>query len=496
VRRILIISERFRKFFLGLPFGLVLVLPAISVLTLPAANPEPASSPNGKLVAVYAPQATFSVPTQDRNGQSYVGLMDILQPLGTLSSKTDGNKLKLRFGKADAEFKDGSTTAKIRGKSLDVGAPLVVENGRVLVPMASLLTLLPKITDMPVDLHAASRRLFMGGVSTRFSAQVIKAPAGRLVLTFSSPVNPTIASEPGQLRLTFQHDPLLSNGAATLTFDDKTIPALNYREDNGAAEIGVQGTVPLLARFSADRKTITVEPVNQAVAQMPHPATGAGTTAPPATSSLPTIAASVPGALVPPVRVTVIIDAGHGGSERGAALSDNLAEKDVTLSFARTLQRVLQSSGVSATLLRDSDVNLTLEQRAISANGSRAQFYISIHATSMGTGTKIYTSLLPPRSQENRGPFLPWGSAQSSYAAVSQNLAASLTAELIRNSLSARSLSAPLPPLNHIACAAIAAEIAPSGTDVTQLNSAAYQEQVANALSAGIVAAQKSQVTQ
>jgi N-acetylmuramoyl-L-alanine amidase len=145
-------------------------------------------------------------------------------------------------------------------------------------------------------------------------------------------------------------------------------------------------------------------------------------------------------------------------------------------------------------------VNLTLEQRAISANGSRAQFYISIHATSMGTGTKIYTSLLPPRSQENRGPFLPWGSAQSSYAAASQNLAASLTAELIRNSLSARSLSAPLsaplPPLNHIACAAIAAEIAPSGTDVTQLNSAAYQEQVANALSAGIVAAQKSQVTQ
>jgi len=478
VRRILIISERFHKLFLGLPFGLILVLPAISVLTLPAANPVPASSPNGKLVAVYAPQATFSVPTQDRNGQSYVGLMDILQPLGTLSSKTDGNKLKLRFGKADAEFKDGSTTAKIRGKSLDVGAPLVVENGRVLVPMASLLTLLPKITDMPVDFHAAARRLFMGGVSTRFSAQVIKAPAGRLVLTFSSPVNPTIASEPGQLRLTFQRDPL------------------NYREDNGAAEIGVQGTVPLLARFSADRKTITVEPVNQAVAQMPHPATGAGTTAPPATSSLPTIAASVPVALVPPVRVTVIIDAGHGGSERGAALSDNLAEKDVTLSFARTLQRVLQSRGVSATLLRDSDVNLTLEQRAISANGSRAQFYISIHATSMGTGTKIYTSLLPPRSQENRGPFLPWGSAQSSYAAVSQNLAASLTAELIRNSLSARSLSAPLPPLNHIACAAIAAEIAPTGTDVTQLNSAAYQEQVANALSAGIVAAQKSQVTQ
>ena len=37
-----------------------------------------------------------------------------------------------------------------------------------------------------------------------------------------------------------------------------------------------------------------------------------------------------------------------------------------------------------------------------------------------------------------------------------------------------------------IACAAIAAEIAPSGTDITQLNSAAYQEQVANALSAGI----------
>jgi N-acetylmuramoyl-L-alanine amidase len=145
--------------------------------------------------------------------------------------------------------------------------------------------------------------------------------------------------------------------------------------------------------------------------------------------------------------------------------------------------------------LRDSDVNLSLEQRAMSANSARAQFYISIHATSMGTGVKVYTALLPPRSEESRGPFLPWGSAQYNYVAVSQNLASSLTAELTRNLVAVRSLSAPLPPLNHIACAAVAVEIASPGTDLNQLNSAAYQDEVANALTAGILAAQKLQVT-
>jgi N-acetylmuramoyl-L-alanine amidase len=53
---------------------------------------------------------------------------------------------------------------------------------------------------------------------------------------------------------------------------------------------------------------------------------------------------------------------------------------------------------------------------------------------------------------------------------------------------------APLPPLNHIAGAAVAVEVVPPGTDVSQLNSPAYQEQVAAAIAAGVARAQQGAV--
>jgi len=45
--------------------------------------------------------------------------------------------------------------------------------------------------------------------------------------------------------------------------------------------------------------------------------------------------------------------------------------------------------------------------------------------------------------------------------------------------------------LNHIAGVAVAVEVAPQGTDVSQLNSPAYQEQVAAAIAAGVARAQQ-----
>ena len=89
-----------------------------------------------------------------------------------------------------------------------------------------------------------------------------------------------------------------------------------------------------------------------------------------------------------------------------------LAEKDVTLGFARLLRHELEIRGFAVTLLRDADTTLTLDQRATAANIAHAGIYISLHATSQGSGARVYTSLLPVEAP-SKGIFHAWNAAQS-----------------------------------------------------------------------------------
>ena len=146
-------------------------------------------------------------------------------------------------------------------------------------------------------------------------------------------------------------------------------------------------------------------------------------------------------------------------------------------------------------LLRDGDVAITLEQRAALANTSRAQIYISIHADNLGTGVRVYTTLLPP-TEAKRGPFLPWRTAQAEFMGASQNLAGSIAAQLTTAQIASRSLLAPVPPLDNVAGAAVAVEVAPPSSDINELNAANYQEQVANAIAAGVAEARRLAVAQ
>jgi hypothetical protein len=61
-----------------------------------------------------------------------------------------------------------------------------------------------------------------------------------------------------------------------------------------------------------------------------------------------------------------------------------------------------------------------------------------------------------------------------------------LVTELQNKQIPARSLIAPLRPLNNITATALALELAPPTTDVSQLNSPAYQLLIAGAVAAGL----------
>jgi N-acetylmuramoyl-L-alanine amidase len=446
------------------------------------------SAADEKRIAIYSAAANYSLPVSERDGRDYVGVLEVLEPLGTVGAKTEASRWKLRYNSVESEFTAGQTRARIAGVDLDLPSKFLLENGRGLVPLSSLTTLLPRFLGGPVVFHETSRRLFIGNVAVHFTAQVSKTNPPTLVMDFTSPVNPMIATEPGKLRMVFSHEPLVPPGSQTLTFDSKTIPSATYQESNGAAEITVAGSVPLLASFGNDGRTITIAPAPRGAA--PVPAQPAGLQAGNSVPSLqlqPGISAPA-ASLNGPVPYFAVVDASHGGDERGAALSDQLAEKDVTLAFAHRLKQELESRGLTTLLLRDGDTTLSLDQRAILVNKAHVAIYICVHATSLGNGVRVYTVLLPA-SEESRGPFLDWETAQSGFRAASEMAGTSLAAELQKNQIPVRSLVAPLRPLNNITAAAVAIEVAPPAAGgIPELNSPEYQQLVVSSVAAGVVA--------
>lgn len=434
-------------------------------------------SPDERRITIYSKVANYSLRVLERNDSEYVGLLEVLEPLGTVSTRVAAGVWRLRYNQAESEFTPGKRHARVRNSDFDLPANFLLENGRGLVPVSNLGSLLSRILGGPVTLNQNSRRLFVGNVAVHFTAQVSGSTPPSLVMNFSSPVNPTIATEPGKVRMVFSHDPVVAPGSPSLTFNSKVTPSASFSENNGSAEIVVTSTAPVMASFSNDGRTITIAPPPAApsVSQLAPP----GGTPPigPFTPLQPVLAGSR--------HYFAVVDAAHGGNERGAALSDQMAEKDVTLSLARILRGQLEARGLPTLLLRDDDASVTLDQRAAITNSAGPSIYLCLHATSQGHGVALYTAIVPA-ANPSRGPFVDWNAVQTPFAATSQMTQASIAAALRGKQIAVRSFTAPLRPLNNISTAVTAVEVGPPGNDVTQLNAADYQQLVMGAVAAGV----------
>jgi N-acetylmuramoyl-L-alanine amidase len=441
-------------------------------------------APAEKHLSVYSVAANYSVPIVQREGRDYVGLLEVLEPLGRVSGKADGTRWRLRYNNVEGNFAAGANRAQVTGRDADLGGKFLLENKRGLVPVGALNSLLPRILGGPVTLHELSDRLFIGSVATHFTASLASDDPPRLVFHFSAPVNPSIANEPGALHMTFRREPLVGPASPTLTFGSKAIPSASYSESNGSAVVTVKTSISVMASFSNDGRSITV-------AATPAPQTGVAPT--PASPSPQTAAQSTPPASAAPANVPAtavphhfaVIDASHGGDDHGESLSSSLFEKDVTLALARSLRQELQSRGISTVLVRDSDVNLPVDQRAIFANADHAAIYIALHAASSGHGVRVFTAMLPFGSDDH-GTFRSWTTAQHDWLSPSQSTANAVAGELQKRQLPVKNVTAPLRPLNNITGPAIAVEVAPQGTDANQVMAPDYQQLVTSAVATAI----------
>jgi hypothetical protein len=93
-----------------------------------------------------------------------------------------------------------------------------------------------------------------------------------------------------------------------------------------------------------------------------------------------------------------------------------------------------------------------------------------------------------PAGGENNGPFVAWDTAQAQFLPMSQVAVQGVASELARRQIQVRSLTAPVRPLNNLIAAAFAVEVAPPGSDVTDLSLPAYQQNVMGAVANGVAA--------
>ncbi|MEC0329041.1 N-acetylmuramoyl-L-alanine amidase family protein [Paenibacillus macerans] len=100
--------------------------------------------------------------------------------------------------------------------------------------------------------------------------------------------------------------------------------------------------------------------------------------------------------VVKPGLKTVVIDAGHGGSDPGTTSFSNRHEKEFTLALALKVQELLLNEpGINLVMTRESDVYPTRSERVKLANELNADIFVSIHGNSVlsspqTTGTETY----------------------------------------------------------------------------------------------------------
>ncbi len=88
--------------------------------------------------------------------------------------------------------------------------------------------------------------------------------------------------------------------------------------------------------------------------------------------------------------IKIYVDAGHGGSEKGAIAPDRICEKNINLDIACNLIKLLKEAGADVTYSRITDKKVELYNRVKMAKANNALISISIHNNSLSYGEDPY----------------------------------------------------------------------------------------------------------
>jgi N-acetylmuramoyl-L-alanine amidase len=275
----------------------------------------------------------------------------------------------------------GQSFVQVAGKVISLDGPVERDQKTWLVPLDFLSKALGPAVGQPVVIRRPSK-LILGDLRVpQITGRVERtATGGRVTIEAQPPAPHKIAREGNRLVIRFD--------AAALR--RRPLPAPCRTSSPACAStadiaIGL-GTSP---RRFARRCRSRADDHRVAAAAT---ATGAATH-PAGRDGWPVGRAVDPGTITPPDKATaplldistgqlrtVVIDAGHGGTDMGAKGASGAMEKDIALDVAKRLKTAIESRlGLRVLLTRDTDRDVTIDERSSVANNNKADLFVSLH---------------------------------------------------------------------------------------------------------------------
>jgi N-acetylmuramoyl-L-alanine amidase len=206
----------------------------------------------------------------------------------------------------------------------------------------------------------------------------------------------------------------------------------------------------------------------------------------------------------PPVRSTatdqpfsvVVLDPGHGGQDSGAMCGD-VMEKDLALDIAQRLDRILQTRGLATAMTRVGDSYVSLAERAALTNRVRNCIFVSIHFNegnrAVASGVETYYA---DHQVTSASPLVSWLPFLTRVSGQAPNFESQSLAGFIQESLVTRTQAinrgtkaGQFFVIANVQHPAVLVEggFLSNQEDTNKLGNLDYREQIATAISDGII---------
>lgn len=218
----------------------------------------------------------------------------------------------------------------------------------IIAPNAETLTIQKSnIVDAPISNLIGVQTINMNNYSSK------------LILKFDKPIHHSISKTKEEIKLKFYNlnapsEQILANFAQTKQFRKVASTPISGAKNGQIFSIPINPSAKASIELKPDGKELTIYLKENVQKQ---------------------------GTIVIKKGTTVVIDAGHGGSDYGA-IRENVNEKDLTLQLAQKLKDYLQKYGVRVVMTREKDETLSLQKRSDISNEINPNAFISVHINS------------------------------------------------------------------------------------------------------------------